>query len=100
MAKLVIYEWLIEQVDEHGDIQDVDHRDTAAEMFAAMRRNEPDPGMHYEFGLVRDQYHHDDPGELVLRQWAYVEGGVLPAEMDEGAKVPKRLADEFARAAG
>lgn len=93
---MVRYEWLVEEVDEHGDIIDTYTWDTASAMFDAMRESIA-AGLCYHFGIVRDTVRDD--GELIDRQWAYAENGKLPDEFDGGAKVPKRMVTEFAAAA-
>lgn len=93
----VTYEWVVEEVDEHGDIQDTDCWDTAADALRAMQHS-PEDGLHYEWGLVRDTWDAADPCDLVLRQWAYVTDDSLPHTMDEGATVPKRFHAELSTA--
>lgn len=62
--KKIVYEWVIETKDEHGDIQDVNHSETF-------------PGFPQEgtdVGVVRDVV--DETG-VIDRSWAYIENGVL-----------------------
>ena len=49
-----IYEWDIETVDEHGDIQDHHHHDTLFSLLPTLRRWESTDGERYEVVLVRD----------------------------------------------
>ena len=66
------YEWVIETLDQHGDITNVDHSDT----FPGM----PSPGK--AVALVRDS---------TSRTWAYVRDGKLPETFENGTRVPKRF---------
>ncbi len=88
------YDWIVETVDEHGDIVDADVSTKLVDALFAMRFPLPE-NQHYELGLVRDRGSFSKG--LVDRQWAYVENGVLPSVFDEGAKVPKKYLSEFAR---
>jgi hypothetical protein len=91
----VSYEWDYESVDEHGDILDHDWRD-------------PCPGLptepNIELVLIRDVHEglsgddFNDSADLVHRSWAYVVDGVLPAEFDDGERVPKKLRADFDKA--
>ena len=89
---MVRYEWIVEEVDKHGDIIEITAWSAPEQMIAAIKQPIAD-GLHYEFGVVRDSIRDD--GELIDRQWAYVENGKLPAEFDGGSKVPKKISDAF-----
>ena len=72
-TRSTVYEWVIEAIDEHGDIVDVDHRDTRAEAEASIAGA---PGRH-DLGLTRDVF--DEVDGLIDRTWAYVQAdGTLP----------------------
>jgi len=102
--KRLRYEWDIEEIDEHGDINDHHHRDKLSEFFelgfaddfaAALK------GEGYQLVLVRDTL--DSDGAVDLRSWAYVEDGKLPVFSGDGfgrcaAKVPQRFHRELAAA--
>ena len=88
MPRRVFYEWAVEQVDEHDDIQDVNHYDTLAETgYPALYDGE-------RLVLIRDVMVWND---LYDRQWAYVENHMLPRDFDAGAKVPQTFHRELAR---
>jgi len=85
---MVSFEWVIEGVDEFGDIQDVNHTDSlkkALEVAEIVKTEWP----RVEIGLVRDR--GDEIDGLQDRQWAYLTDGVLPTKFDGGAQVPKRF---------
>lgn len=95
MRNEIIYEWDIETVDEHGDIQDHDHRDKLSEY------HKDDINKDTVLVLVRDRG-NDEEGVLD-RQWAYttiVDGKhTLPTHFEDGrgCKVPKRFHTELAK---
>jgi hypothetical protein len=92
----VRYEWVIEPVDQYGDIVESDHADSFEDAMkrAAGWRQE---WKRVEVGLVREL--GDDVEGLQDRQWAYIEDdGTLPAKFDGGARVPKRFMSEIAAA--
>jgi hypothetical protein len=90
----VYYEWDIEEVDEHGDIQDHDFRDRLKDFGVT-----PTIGERYHLVLVRNT--GDEYEGVVYREWAYaIKSGdrwVLPEWFDGGARVPKRFHEELAR---
>ena len=90
----VYYEWDVEEVDQHGDIQDHNHSETYAEAKKFYAMPPGNPGMTSRIVLVRD----DDK----CRAWAYMENGTLPEHFEDAngvevAKVPKRFHDEVSR---
>jgi hypothetical protein len=96
----VQYEWIVEQLDEHGDIYDTSAFDTARAALQYMRRNRLEDGGAYHYGLCRDS-----PYPRSSRSWAYVENGELPACFtdacdSEECAVPKRFRAELAQALG
>ena len=93
MATKTFYEWDIEEFDpETDDIIDHNHSDD----FPGIPEED-----NYRLVLVRDTwehfkvYEHGKPmteiGDLIERQWAYVENGSLPEEFTGGSVVPKRF---------
>jgi len=91
----VCYEWDIEEVDEHGDIQDHDFVDKLKDFGVTPTVD----GERYQLVLVRTT--GDDIDGADEREWAYAiqrDGRwVLPEEFDGGTRVPKRYHDELAR---
>lgn len=87
----ISYEWIVEEVDCHGDVQETSALNSLAE---AKRQMESTPmeGTHYSLGLTRNSGNQDEG--ILDRQWAYIENGILPKEFDGGAKVPKRFFNE------
>jgi len=94
---MISYEWLVEEIDEHGDIQDVRHHESAIDMLADVAREQAS-GHIVNYGLVRDAF--DKTGFNYGRSWAYVKNRELSsmtfdAAGIEIASVPKRLISEF-----
>lgn len=94
LLKLTVrYEWDIETLDEHGDIEDHFHSDKCPKQPLTVKQ---------KLVLVRD-VGNDEKG-VVTRSWAYVADGILPDYFENAAqiqthnKVPKRFHEEFARA--
>ena len=84
----VSYEWVAEPVDQHGDIIDPIFGDTfndVRDVDAADFEN----AVAVNIALVRN-VGNDDQG-LQDRQYAYLTGGILPNEFNEGADVPVRF---------
>jgi hypothetical protein len=97
----VSYEWIVEQVDEHGDIVDTDAHTKAADALAAADRWEAQqpPGHSIAIGLTRNT--GDADSGLTGRSWAYITDGKLAERFTQGDAdgiVPKRYHDELARA--
>jgi hypothetical protein len=101
---MVTYEWVVETMDvdeaeKINDVVDLCHFDVFAEAqkYAEELRGK---GLTVEVGLVRDRW-DDFDGDLKDRQWAYLlEDGSLPAEFDDGAKVPKKFHSEVEKTRG
>jgi hypothetical protein len=92
----VSYEWIVEVIDDHGDIDDVRHHDSAIDMLADVA-SEHASGRTVNYGIVRDAFSGMGIG---CRSWAYVKDGKLPSmTVDAGeieiASVPKRLIKEL-----
>jgi hypothetical protein len=89
----VYYEWDVEEVDEHEDIQNHNHTDSFAKA-KAINEIPCEEGMTSRIVLVRD----DDKG----RSWAYLEDGELPSHFEDAygvkvAKVPERFHEEVSK---
>jgi hypothetical protein len=82
MSEAPTIEWLVETVDQHGDIVEVAHANSYAKALSYMAVPLED-GLHYEFGLVRDRYDRDG---YLDRTWAYA--GV-------GRRLPERFSDAY-----
>jgi hypothetical protein len=85
----VSYEWFVEDVtdDDPADVISFCAWDTREECEKDVR-----PvmcGERREIGLMRTV--RNDYGDIIGRQWAYLDDGELPAEFDGGAKVPARF---------
>ena len=84
------YEWDVESYDEYGDIIDHNHADKVPT--TPLQYNE-------KLVLVRNVgigiAGEPDTFDLSERACAYVEGGKLPAEFDDGSVVPKRFHKEI-----
>jgi hypothetical protein len=85
------YEWVVEHIDDEGDIIDGFHGQTLAEV-ADWLQAVPE-GCTADFGLIRNQHVHWQ----LERSYAYVADGELPDEFDDGRKVPKRFLAEYAK---
>ena len=95
---MVGYEWVIEAVDEYGDIQSITHADILSKAFEYKDFFHTEGWERVEIGLVRDV--GDDIDGLQNRQWAYLEDDKLPATFDGGAKIPKRFLEEVSKKCG
>lgn len=88
MKNKVSYEWVVEHVDEHGDIQDTHQVDSYSE--ALME------GKTYhrkDIALVRDRY--NDVVGVIERGYAYVNSkSEISTQFCSGQKVPQRYIDE------
>ena len=86
------YEWDVEEIDEHGDIIDHNHRDTAVAVLHLARGFALS-----DVVLVRDVWKDDS---LQERSWAYVVDGRLPEFFEDAyqrqtVKVPARFHSEL-----
>jgi hypothetical protein len=97
------YEWAIETCVStslgFGDKDDVDHRDTYAEVLRAIAQPPP-PGYHYAVALTRRRYCPRDREQLLEVSYAYIIDGALPVEFEDGdqTKVPNRFHAEVSKA--
>lgn len=87
------YEWVIEDVDEHDDIINVDHADTYAQAQRSAALPLSDGIVRRDVGLVYNLVNEIEKTTLE-RAWAYIEDGKLPATFDNGRAVPKRFRKE------
>jgi hypothetical protein len=95
MKNKVIHEWLVEAVDQHGDIIDSNCYPTLADAISTTLGC-PEGQDYYRIGLVRDE--GNDVRGLQDRQWAYIQkNATLPDEYSDGAIIPKKFRDEFAK---
>jgi len=89
----VEYEWDIETVEsgvvelDHAEIIDHYHHDKLSQTTDTLGFWHPVAAEQIRIVLVRD----DDYG----RQWAYIDGGVMPDEFDGGTAVPRRFQLEW-----
>lgn len=92
MTHRVFYEWAVEQlVDDCDDIEDVRHWDTFKQAFADHNTTSE----RSRIVLVRDVRHREDLGDLLDRQWCYLnDDGTLPTAFDGGADVPQPFLKE------
>jgi hypothetical protein len=105
MPNRTFYEWDVETFVEYDgtddeDIIDHSHSETVATLLPIVAHPDCAAPEGYEQGtvkarlvLVRDVF--DDAEILVHRAWAYVDDGELPAEFDDGCKVPVRFHREL-----
>ncbi len=93
MKNKVTHEWLVESVDQYGDIQDTNCYPTLADAIRTTKGADFSDGSYYRLGLVRDEGNEVD---LVLdRQWAYFQkDGTLPESYSDGAIIPKKFRAE------
>ena len=88
----VEYEWVLEEIDNTGDVVERDAHTSAVSAVAAAADTR-----WTSLALVRDVFDSRDGG-LIDRQYAYVDAGRLPECFGDGRKVPKELHREFDRA--
>lgn len=91
MSKKTIYEWDLETVDGHGDIEDHSHSDLLAPLWKWREGK--------NLVLVKDVFYD---GSLEERSWAYVKDGKLPENFSDAygrnfGKVPARFHIELAK---
>lgn len=92
------YEWVLEWVDIHGDITDLDHGDSIDDMWERFNTFTP-TGEDVQLDLaLQRRVGNDDDGELD-RGYAYVKNGTLEPEFCCGHKVPQRFIKQVARRA-
>lgn len=88
---MITYEWIVEKLDEFGDIQDISPSDTYAQAlrYRDFYRNEG--AEEIEVGLVRNRWNDIDE-DLEDRQWAYLdEDGKLPDKFGWRSRSPKKV---------
>ena len=99
MIKRVVYEWFVEEVDQYGDIDNVSHFPTLAEIMQYVADIESQEGWTIQIGIVRDYCFDGDGWSGSDRSWAYFKNGklseyFLDTNGDETIKVPKRFYQE------
>ncbi len=78
------YEWVAEELDEHGDIIDPMYGDTLAEVMGFI-----EPAANVEYALMRREG-NDADGEN-YREYTYLVDGKLPLKFPDGYRVPLRF---------
>ena len=108
MRNKVFYEWVIEQVDEHGDIYDVDHRATFAEAkeWRRLRLDDLESQREREFFNLDQLYLPEGTVDVASRRsvgneldglhyWGYAyvdfENLTIEPEYCSGDRVPKHV---------
>jgi len=112
MKNEVIYEWVIEQADEHGDIYDIDWRVTFAEAeeWRRLRLDEIESKREREFFNLDQLYLPEGSVEVAskrlvgndldgLQYWGYAyvdfENQTIDAEYCSGHRVPKHVTKQI-----
>jgi hypothetical protein len=80
--KKTIYEWVIEEIDESGDIEDCNYYDRLEDVEFPTK---------YNFGLCKrilefDGYDYDDE---IDKTYGYIVDGKLPSHFDDGSRIPQ-----------
>jgi len=91
MKDITNYEWLVDELDNDGDIVDTEFFNSYSDavkhkVHAQVLGNN---GNNFEIGIIR--YVGNDIDGEKDRQYAYMSNNKLPTEMDGGASVPKRF---------
>jgi len=89
---MINYEWDVETVDEHGDIQDHQHGDLDYLLSVFGFEILSGEGS-TRLVLIRNK--ENDSDGLTNRQWAYVENSQLPETFDGGATIPATIKKQF-----
>lgn len=103
MAKTTHYEWIVETLDEDGNVEDVAHWATYAEALvwaATLQQQERD----VDVGLYWRKVDDDDPF-FFDEAWAYIDEGSLPVFFEDAygvqkTKVPQRFHREVEKEKG
>lgn len=100
---MTCYEWVIEPLDEYGDIIEVWQRDTFAEAVRDAKQYTHADVKRVAIALTRCWSRDWDMHGLENRQYAYLEDGKLPEHFEaegggKGAKVPEKFRREVANA--
>ena len=91
MRNLITYEWVMEEIENiEGDIIDPHFCET---LMDALSIEPGSQAIRVEYALVRNEGSIDDG--LTYREYAYIEGGELPASFDSGYKIPARYHEEL-----
>lgn len=90
------YEWVLESIDQYGDIIDTQAFDTVQELWQHRNLGEPDSDHDtWDWGLRRMSGSEADG--MTDDQYAYTVNGELPEYFDGGNKVPVRYHRKLAR---
>lgn len=85
----IVYEWFVEDMDEYGDIEDVDYYDTYAET-----QTEIDKIDNPVVGLCKTKS-NKEADSVESRVYAYILDGILESTFDDGSKVPEKYRREI-----
>lgn len=97
MSDKTIYEWKVEQIDEHGDIKNLDFFDSADKAFDWATAYVPQWCVENVVVLVRDTFQSD--GALLERLHAYPDDLETLKYFEEPSRaVPKRYKADYQRA--
>lgn len=88
MRNETTYEWQVNLVDQHGDIEDCDRCKTLQEALGRM-------DYYNDIELVRTVGNEDDG--ILDRGYAAVTGNVISERFDCGSKVPQRFVKQVAK---
>jgi hypothetical protein len=97
MISKVDWEWVVEHVDEHGDIQDCEYWDKLDDAKRDAASGPRDGCVKVDMGLSCSIWYDDG---FMERGYAYIENGTLPENATDShgryvRKVPKRLASQL-----
>ena len=86
------YEWVYEDVDQYGDINDPIYTDSAKDALSWIAST--GEGLTAQIALVRT--FGSEANGIEQRDYAYAANGELPTEFpEEDCKVPKRYREEY-----
>ena len=88
-----VFEWVIEEIDENGDIIDNDFRDKLKDLLDYKNKKPEEAFSRYKLGLIR--LTGSDCEGITERGYAYAFGDKLAEEFDNGYRVPKRFLAEY-----
>lgn len=86
MKSETYYEWVIEDLSEHGDIENTQAFD---KFYEAFKRR----GDRFALGLTLNVGNQLEG--VTFRDWAYIEKGELPDCFEGGDKIPERFRKEM-----
>jgi len=89
MKKLINYQWLVNEVDQYGDIIENYFLDSLAESVFIVA----EPGSHLQLSLMK--YKYNGRGYLIDHAYAEVKEGKIEKLFDDYTEVPDRYRKEF-----